>query len=98
MNWFQRLWNNPNVHILGAMVSGAASIALPAYAPALQVLSGVLGTAGVALPEQPGHAILPPAVPVVTLPPAVSGGSYHSVDYANLAAELIKQFAPPSRS
>ena len=92
MNWFQRLLNNPNVHIIGAMAAGAASVALPTYAPALQVLAGALGTAGVALPEQPKppEPIATPA-PVVALPAAAAGGSYHAVDYAALAAALVQQ-------
>src|SRR5258706_6381378 len=84
MNWFQKLWNNPNVHILGAIATGAASVAFPAYAPTLQVVAGTLAAAGWALPEQPGQAMLPGSAPVVTLPPAVAGGSYHAVDYAAL--------------
>lgn len=87
MNWFQRLINNPNAHIIGAIASGAASVAFPAYAPALQAVAGALGVAGVALPEQPAP------VPIVNLPPAVAGGSLHAVDYAALAASLIEQFA-----
>jgi hypothetical protein len=99
MNWFQRLWSNPNVHILGALASGAASVAFPAYAGALQVAAGILGGAGVLLPEQPGHVVLPGAVaaapPVIALPPAAGGGAYHAVDYANLAAALLAQFVQP---
>lgn len=114
MNWFQKLWNNPNVHIIGALASGAASVAFPAYAGALQILAGALGTAGVVLPESPNQTVLKDSVPVpatpaappppvVNLPPAAGGGSYHAVDYANLAAALIQQFAakqpdPPARS
>lgn len=101
MNWFQKLWSNPNFHLIGAIASGAASVAFPAYAPALQVVAGTLGAVGVALPEQAGQAVLPPAAPVappapvVALPPAVGGGAYHAVDYANLAAALLAQFAAP---
>jgi hypothetical protein len=95
MNWFQRLLNNPNAHILGAMAAGAASVALPAYAPALQVVAGVLGTAGVALPEAPAAPVAP-AAPPVALPPAVGGGAYHPVDYANLAAALLAEMAKPA--
>lgn len=97
MNWFQRLWSNPNVHILGALASGAASVAFPAYSGALQIVSGALGTAGVLLPEQPTHVVLPaaPVAPVITLPPSTTGGAYHAVDYANLAAALLAQFAAP---
>lgn len=91
MNWFQRLINNPNAHIIGAMAAGAASIALPAYAPALQAVAGALGVAGVALPEQPKP------VPVVDLPPAIAGGSYHAIDYAALAAALFQQFTPAKK-
>lgn len=98
MNWFQKLWSNPNFHLVGAILSGAASVAFPAYAPALQVVAGTLGAVGVALPEQPGQAVIPsapaaPVAPVVALPPAAAGGSYHAVDYANLAAALVAQFA-----
>ena len=98
MNWFQKFWGNPNVHILGAMAAGAASVAFPAYAAPLQIVSGVLGSAAVLTPEAPGQAVLPdkpaaPPAPVITLPPAASGGSYHAVDYANLAAAILAQFA-----
>lgn len=107
MNWFQKLWTNPNVHILFALASGAASIAFPVYAGALQIVAGAFGTAGVLLPEQPGHVVLPAVAPpdvvavtptatVVTLPTAAAGGSYHAVDYANLAAALLHQFAQPT--
>lgn len=108
MNWFQNIWNNANFHIFGAMAAGAASIAFPQFAIPLQVVAGTLGTAAAALPggsvigAGPTPIAIPVApAPVITLPPAVAGGAYHAVDYANLAAALLAQFAPktePARS
>lgn len=98
MNWFQKLWSNPNFHLIGAIASGAASVAFPQYAPALQVVAGTLGAVGVALPEQAGQAVIQPVpAPVVALPPSAAGGSYHAVDYANLAAALLAQLAKPEQ-
>lgn len=99
MNWFQRLLNNPNAHIIGAIATGAASIAFPAYAGALQIVSGVLGSAAVALPDvpkAPAAPVTPIAAPPVVLPAAAGGGAYHAVDYANLAAALLAEFAKPA--
>lgn len=101
MNWFQKLLNNPNVHIGAALVSGAASVAFPQYAPALQVVAGALGASGIALPEQPKAASpaapAPVAAPVINLPPAIAGGSYHKEDWINFAAALAAQFAKPEQ-
>lgn len=99
MNWFQNIWNNANFHIFGAMLAGAASIAFPEFAVPLQVVAGTLGTAAAALPG--GSVIATPAAapavapaPVINIPAPVAGGSYHAVDYANLAAAVLAQLAP----
>lgn len=104
MNWFEKIWNNANFHIFGAMAAGAASIAFPQFAVPLQVVAGTLGTAAAALPGGSVISGTPPGpvpvatpvtpAPVVVLPAAAAGGSYHAVDYANLAAALLAQFAP----
>lgn len=98
MNWFAKLLNNPNTHIIGALASGAASVAFPAYAGALQVAAAAFAAPALALP---GGAIGTPTPiatpPVIALPPAAAGGFYHAVDYANLAAALLAQFAKPEQ-
>lgn len=96
MNWFQQFFSNPNVHAIGSALTGAASIAFPQYSLPLQVVSATLAGTAAAIPENPvavPMAVSPIAAPVVTLPPAQAGGSYHAVDYATLAASLIAQFA-----
>lgn len=100
MNWFQKLWNNPNLHIIAGIASGAASVAFPAYADPLRIVAGAFGGAGLLLPEQPNQAVLKdkPVAPIVNLPPAAGGGSYHAIDYANLAAALVQQLAPKDKA
>lgn len=97
MNWFTKLWNNPNLHIVMGTAAGMAATIFPQYQAALMATSAVLGTAAVALPEVapviPAAAAAP--TPVIALPPATSSGSYHAVDYAALAAALVQQFATP---
>lgn len=86
MNWFAKLWSNPNLHIALGTAAGVAATVFPQYQAPLATAAVVLGGAGIGLPEQP-------ATPsVVNLPPAQAGGSYHAVDYASLAAALLAQF------
>lgn len=93
MNWFTKLWNNPNIHIVLGTAAGIAATIFPAYSTALMATSAVLGTAAVALPDQKPVAPVVPPAPVVALPAAAAGGSYHAVDYAQLGAALLAQFA-----
>jgi hypothetical protein len=101
MNWFQKLLNNPNVHIAAAMVSGAASIAFPAYALPLQALAGLFGTAGMALPEAPRATSMPAVVvpaavaPVSTPVVLASGTSMHAADYAALLTNIVQMALQP---
>lgn len=94
MNWFSRLWNNGNFHAVVATLAGAASVVFPSQSQTLQVIAGAFAAPALALP---GGSIIPSAAPVVNLPPAVGGGSYHAVDYENLAAALLQQFAPKKK-
>lgn len=103
MNWFQRFFTNPNVHAIGAAALNAvqpAAIALghPEIALAASVLGTTTGLIAAATPENlpspiPGIAS---GGPIVHLPPAAAGGSYHASDWMNLAAQLAAQFAPKS--
>lgn len=100
MNWFQTFFSNPNVHAIASALTGAASILFPAYSLPLQVVSATLAGTAAAIPEHPVAvpmpvAPVPIATPVVNLPPAQAGGSYHAIDYANLAAALVAQLATP---
>lgn len=101
MNWFQKLLNNPNAHLIGAIAAGAASKAFPAYSGALEIVAGTLVGTGYLTPEAPGQAVLPTPVaapaPVITLPPAAAGGSYHKEDWASFAAAVIAQLAKPEQ-
>ena len=108
MNWFQRLWSNPNTHIIVGTIAGVASSFVPLpYQAVAAALAGAFGAAGVALPSSPPTMVVPAtapiqvptgtvanpgSAPVINLHPALAGGSFHTVDYANLAAELINQF------
>lgn len=99
MNWFEKLILNANTHNLGAAGLLLTGIFAPEVIPLAKAAMGAVGLAisGAALP---GGSILEPApsaVPLVTLPPAAAGGSYHAVDYAALAAALLQQFAPPPK-
>lgn len=119
MNWFQKLWSNPNTHIFIGLISGvAAAFIPPVYAPIAAALAATFGSAGIALPSLPPTTVTLPAshpavvaavaavtstaaaspAPVITVPVAVAGGSYHTVDYANLAAALINQFGRAAAS
>lgn len=107
MNWFQKFFTNPNVHaVLAASANVAQSVAYnvghPEIGVAIAAVGAVAGlqSAGtpenpvaVAIPSQPipGHAT---GGPVIQLPPAAAGGSYHKEDWLNLAASLAAQFAP----
>jgi hypothetical protein len=82
MNWFQRIWNNPNMHVAAAMAAGAASIRYPEYKDALATVAGVLGASGILLPEQ--APVLKPA------PPAAPTGSMHGIDYIQMAAAFAE--------
>lgn len=108
MNWFQRFFTNPNVHaIASAVLNAAQPVAYATGHPEIGVAIAAVGTltglqsAGtpenpvpVAMPSQPipGHAT---GGPVIQLPPAAGGGSYHKEDWINLAASLAAQFAAP---
>ena len=94
MNWFQKFFTNPNVHAIAAGLSPGFMMAFPQYAPAIAALGTVTGLVAAATPEHPVVVPQPaPLPPVVSVPPAAQGGSYHAVDYANLAAALVTQFA-----
>lgn len=115
MNWFQKLFTNPNVHaVLSAAVNAAQPIAYATGHPEIGVAIAAVGTiAGLqsaATPENPvavpislpapaipGHA---EGGPIIQLPPAAAGGSYHTQDWVNLAATLAAQFSQkvPGRS
>lgn len=100
MNWFQTFFSNPNVHAIASALTGVASIMFPIYALPLQVVSATLAGTAAAIPENPVAVPMPVtptsiATPIVNLPPPVSGGSYHAIDYANLAAALVAQLAAP---
>lgn len=112
MNWFQKLLNNPNVHLLGSLITGGLSIAFPAFAVPLQIVAGTLVGTGALLPGNGALSgttpiatpvVVTPAPPIVTttpqgttvnIPAASAGGSYHAIDYATLAANLLAQLAP----
>lgn len=94
MNWFQKFFSNPNVHAISSGLATAASMAFPQYAAPLQVVAGTLAITAAAIPENP--VVVPtPVAPVLTLPTAAGGGSYHAVDYAALGAALLAQLANP---
>ncbi len=114
MSWFQNLLNNPNVHSLGALISGALSIAFPQFSVPLQIVAGALvgtsallpggaalsGTTPIATPVTPVVPVPPivtttPQGTTVNIPAASAGGSYHAIDYATLAANLLAQLAAP---
>lgn len=92
MTWFQKFFSNPNVHALASAATGAAAIMFPQYQLPLTVVASTLATTAAAIPENPVPVPVPMVAPI-TLPPAAAGGSYHAVDYANLAAALLAQFA-----
>lgn len=107
MNWFQRLWANPNTHIaIGTIAGTAAAFVPPAYAPVAAAVAAIFGGAGIALPDAPKTVTVPiiaagPDGATITLPPAAGGASYHAQDYINLAVKaavevLQKQQAPRS--
>jgi len=110
MNWFQNLINNPNVHSLGALISGALSIAFPQFAVPLQIVAGALvdtsallpggaalsGTTPIATVPVPPIVTTTPQGTTVNIPAASAGGSYHAIDYATLAATLLAQLAKPA--
>lgn len=110
MNWFQKLINNPNVHALGALVTGGLSIAFPQFAVPLQIVAGTLvgstallpGGAAMAGPTPIATPVVPPVITTtaqgttVNIPAPAAGGSYHAIDYANLAAALVSQLAKPA--
>ena len=78
MNWFQRLWNNPNLHVAVGTAAAIATQAFPAYAVPLTAVAGVLGASGIMLPEQ---------APLLKDKPAPS---MHAQDYAALAAAIAE--------
>jgi len=75
MNWFQRLWSNPNTHIFVAASAPALMTAFPQYAAPLAAVGTLLGIHGGLTPEAP------PAQP--TTPPP------QAPDYAAMAVALI---------
>lgn len=110
MNWFQRFFTNPNVHsILAAVANVAQPVAFstghPEVALAIAAVGTLTGVVSAATPEnpvlvptaQPAMPVpgLPTGGPIVHLPPAASGGSYHANDWLILATQLMQQFAPP---
>lgn len=83
MNWFKKLWANPDVHIAFGTLSGVAATAFPQYAMPLAAVAAVLGVNGIVQPSV--------AVPgAVTMP---SGASMHAQDYAALLATVAKVMA-----
>lgn len=111
MSWFQKLLNNPNVHLLGSLITGGLSIAFPQFAVPLQIVAGSLVGTAALLPGGAAMSGSPIATPVVVTPPivtttpqgttvnipaAAAGGSYHAIDYATLAANILTQFAKPA--
>lgn len=109
MNWFQRFFTNPNMHaIASALASPAQAIAFtlghPEVAFAISTLGAATGLIAAATPENPTLIAVPAAAvpvpgmaaggPVIHLPPAANGGSYHAQDWINFAGALAAQFAP----
>jgi len=76
MNWFQRLWNNPNLHVAAGALSAVATPFFPQHVELLSTVAGILGTSGILLPEQ--APILKPAEK-----------SMHTEDYAALTAAIV---------
>lgn len=111
MNWFQRFFTNPNVHaVFSGIVNAAQPVAYatghPEIGMAIAAVGTIAGLQAAATPENPvavsvavastsipGHAT---GGPVIQLPPAAAGGSYHASDWINLAATLAAQFTPPA--
>lgn len=111
MNWFQRFFTNPNVHaVFSGLVNAAQPVAYatghPDIGMAIAAVGTIAGLQAAATPENPvavpvavastpipGHAT---GGPVIQLPPAAAGGSYHASDWINLAATLAAQFTPPA--
>lgn len=105
MNWFQRFFTNPNVHAnMSAVLNAAQPLAVvlghPEIAIAIAAVGTMTGLQAAAMPEKPvlvpmkadpipGHA---EGGPVIQLPPAAKGGSYHAQDWITLAASLAAQF------
>jgi hypothetical protein len=94
MNWFQRVLNNPNAHLVASIVAGAASIAFPPAAGVLQIIAGAFAGTALVLPEQPQHVVLPqpvspivPAAPVPAIP-----GSMHMADWMALLQQSLDAF------
>lgn len=110
MNFFQRFFTNPNNHALAASAANVAqSVAFTMGHPEIGMAIAAIGTAAglqsAATPENPvavpmtvpstpipGHAT---GGPVIQLPPAIAGGSYHTQDWVNLIATLSAQFIQP---
>lgn len=99
MNWFQKLINNPNVHIGIGATAGVAAAVFPQYAAIAGAIAGIFGATGIALPEAPRADATPPIVTTgstgttIAIPPAAGGGSYHKEDWINLAITAAQQAA-----
>lgn len=102
MNWFQKLITNANVHNVGAGALLLTGLFAPEVLPLAKAAAGAVGlvTTGAMLPGDsilagtPGTAPTPlPAAPLLNLPPAAAGGSYHTIDYAALGVALLQQIA-----
>jgi hypothetical protein len=102
MNWFRKLWDNPNVHIFVGTVAGGAATAVstthPQYAGVLASLAAIFGVNGIMTPDVPKA---PVTVGGVAIPGAVSG-SLHTNDYTNIALAVIaalsqKKDPPPAQ-
>lgn len=108
MNWFQKFFTNPNNHAVLASVANVAqgvsyAAGHPEIGMAIAAVGTIAGLQSAATPENPvavpialpaapipGHAV---GGPVIQLPPAIAGGSYHAEDWMNLAATIAAQFA-----
>lgn len=89
MNWFTKLLNNPNAHLIGAAVAGVTSKIYPQYAGALEVVAGALVGTGILVPEQPSQVVARPSEPISL--PLVQGGP--AIDYNQLAAVIAQLVA-----
>ncbi len=85
MNWFQKLWANPVVHVVLTVGSSVAGVVFPQYQVAAAALAGAFG-----LNAAHAATTLTVAPPSVTswAPPAT--GSLHALDYAGIIAALVQ--------
>lgn len=76
MNWFQKMWRNPNTAIFVGATAPALMTAFPQYAAPIAAVGTVLGLHGGLTPEAP------PSTPPASSPTIP--------DYATLVAAIIE--------